>query len=268
MIKIWGNEMPYRLETIEPGTNALDSVDFEPYIQAYPAGSKGAVIVLPGGGYVNRAPHEGDTFGEWFQSIGITAFVFQYRVAPNAHPAELSDVQRVIRYVRHHADEYGIDRNKIAIMGFSAGGHLAGSASVHYDKKMYEPTDEIDNESAKPNLSILCYPVIDMGEYRHDGSRQNLLSSRPTEEMKEFMSLHKQVTADTPEAFIWHTSSDGAVPVANSLLYAEALSRYNINFEMHIYPLGCHGLGLAPNEEYVAKWSKNLEAWLTLKEWK
>ena len=268
MIKIWNGDMPYKMHELEPNINAFDSVDFEPHITAYPTGSKGAVIVLPGGGYGARAQHEGTTFGEWFQSIGITAFVLQYRVAPNAHPAELSDVQRAIRYVRHHADEYGIDRNKIAIMGFSAGGHLAGSASVHYDKKAYEPADEIDNESARPDLSILCYPVIDMGEYRHDGSRINLIGRKPTEGMKEFMSLHKQVTKDTPEAFIWHTSSDDVVPVMNSMLYAQALSRENINFEMHIYPLGCHGLGLAPDEKYVAKWAKNLEDWLILKGWK
>ncbi len=268
MIKVWNGNMPYKLEEIEPNTNAFDGVEFEPYITAYPAGSKGAVIVLPGGGYVNRAQHEGTTFGEWFKSIGITAFVLQYRVAPYGHPAEISDVQRAIRYVRHHADEYGIDPDKIAIMGFSAGGHLAGSASVHYDKKVYEPTDEIDNECAKPNLSILCYPVIDMGEYRHDGSRINLIGRRPTEEMKEFMSLHKQVTQDTPEAFIWHTSPDSAVPVENSLLYASALSACNVGFELHVYPMGCHGLGLAPTEPYVAKWTNDLVAWLTLKEWK
>ena len=268
MIKIWGNEMPYRLETIEPGTNALDSVDFEPYIQAYPAGSKGAVIVLPGGGYVNRAQHEGTTFGEWFQSIGITAFVLQYRVAPNAHPAEISDAMRAVKYVRHHAEEYGIDRDKIAIMGFSAGGHLAGSLSVHYDKKMYEPTDEIDSASARPDLSILCYPVIDMGEYRHDGSRINLIGRKPTEAMKEFMSLYTQVTDDTPEAFLMHATPDDVVPVDNSLLYARALSAHNVDFEMHIYPEGGHGMGLATHEPYVAGWTKHLEDWLVLKGWK
>lgn len=268
MIKIWDGNMPYRLKEIDPNITPLDSIDFEPYMTAYTAGSKGAVVVLPGGGYVNRAQHEGTTFGEWFQSIGITAFVLQYRVAPNAHPAELSDVQRAIRYVRYHAEEYGIAPEKIAVMGFSAGGHLAGSASVHYDKKAYEPIDEIDSVSAKPNLSILCYPVIDMGEYRHDGSRINLIGHRPTESMKEFMSLHKQVTADTPEAFIWHASPDVAVPVENSLLYANALSACNVDFELHIYPVGNHGMGLASGNEYVAKWSKNLEAWLTLKEWK
>lgn len=268
MIKIWENGMPYKLEAIDADVEAFDSVDFEPYITAYPAGSKGAVIVLPGGGYVARAQQEGTTFGEWFQSIGITAFVLQYRVAPNAHPAELSDAQRAVKYVRHHAEEYGIDRDKIAIMGFSAGGHLAGSASVHYDKKAYEPTDEIDTESARPDASILCYPVIDMGEYRHDGSKINLIGRRPTEEMKDFMSLHKQVTDDTPETFIWHTTTDETVSVTNSLLYAQALSNHNVDYEMHIYPVGCHGLGLAPTEPYVAKWTNDLVAWLTLKGWK
>lgn len=258
MIKLWGNEMPYRLADVE----------FDPHIKAYPANSTGAVVVLPGGGYEKRAQHEGETVGEWFQSIGITAFVLEYRVAPYQHPAEISDAMRAVRYVRHHAEEYGIDPQKIAIMGFSAGGHLAGSVSVHYDKKMYELTDEIDNESAKPNLSILCYPVIDMGEYRHDGSRQNLIGRKPTEEMKEFMSLHKQVTKDTPEAFIWHASPDIVVPVDNSLLYASALSACNVDFELHIYPVGSHGIGLAEDNAHVAKWSKNLEGWLVLKGWK
>lgn len=258
MIKLWGNEMPYRLADVE----------FKPHIKVYPANSTGAVVVLPGGGYEKRAQHEGETVGEWFQSIGITAFVLEYRIAPYQHPAEISDAIRAVKYVRHHAEGYGIDPQKIAIMGFSAGGHLAGSVSVHYDKKMYEPTDEIDNESAKPNLSILCYPVIDMGEYRHDGSRQNLIGRKPTEEMKEFMSLHKQVTKDTPEAFIWHASPDIVVPVDNSLLYASALSACNVDFELHIYPVGSHGIGLAEDNAHVAKWSKNLEDWLVLKGWK
>lgn len=258
MIKLWNSDMPYK----------LDSEDFEPYMTVFPANSKGAVIVCPGGGYAGRAGHEGNEMGEWFQSNGITTFVLEYRVFPNMHPAEISDAIRAIRYVRHHADEYGLDRDKIAVMGFSAGGHLAGSLSVHYDKKMYEPMDEIDKESAKPNASIICYPVIDMGLYRHDGSRQNLIGSNPTAEMIDFMSLHKQVNSETPEAFIWHTSSDNAVPVMNSMLYAEALSHHNINFEMHIYPMGPHGLGLAKDNEYIAKWSRDLIEWLTYKEWK
>ncbi len=258
MINLWSSEMPY----------AREDVDFTPHIKEYIAGSKGAVIVFPGGGYEFRSPHEGEGMGEWLKSIGITAFVVEYRVAPYQHPAEISDAQRAVRYVRHNAEKYGIDRDKIAVMGFSAGGHLAGSVSVHYDKKMYEPTDAIDNECAKPDASILCYPVIDMGEYRHDGSRNNLLGRLTTKEMKEFMSLHKQVTTETPEAFIWHTSTDDCVPMMNSLLYAQALNDNKVNCEMHIYPEGPHGMGLATENEYVAKWSDNLVAWLTYKGWK
>lgn len=259
MIKLWETKMPY----------AMEDVDFVPEIRPYAVGSKGAVIIFPGGAYQMRADHEGTTIAEWFNSIGITAFVVEYRVAPYKHPAELSDAMRAVRYVRANADKYGIDKNKIAVMGFSAGGHLAGSVSVHYDDiDTYEATDEIDKESARPDASILCYPVIDMYEYRHDISRQNLLGARTTEEMKEYMSLYENVTSDTPEAFIWHTSSDSAVPVMNSLLYAQALSDENINYEMHIYPMGGHGLGLAPEVPYVAKWADNLDAWLTNKGWK
>ncbi len=258
MINLWNKTMPY----------AMDTEEFVPYMKEYVAGSKGAVIVCPGGAYACRAEHEGDVIAEWFNSIGITAIVLEYRVAPYSHPAEISDVQRAIRYVRHNADKYGIDKDKIAVMGFSAGGHLAGSASVHYDKKMYEPTDEIDNESARPDASILCYPVIDMGEYRHDGSRINLIGSRPKTELREFMSLHKQITDDTPEAFLWHTSSDDAVPVSNSLLYAQGLAEHRINYELHIYPMGVHGLGLAHDYPHIAKWSRDLDEWLTYKGWK
>ena len=258
MINLWNTTMPY----------ASEDVDFIPHLKEYIAGSKGIVVVCPGGGYSCRADHEGDAIGEWFNSIGISAVVLEYRVAPYKHPAEMSDVQRAIRYVRHNAEKYGIDKDKIAVMGFSAGGHLAASASVHYDKKVYEPTDEIDKESAKPDASILCYSVIDMGDYRHDGSMHNLLGGRPTDDMRDFMSCHKQITTDTPEAFLWHTSSDECVPVMNSLLYAQGLATHSINYEMHIYPEGGHGLGLAPNNEYVSRWSEDLERWQTYKGWK
>lgn len=258
MAELWEGKIPYN-------GNGLDYV---PQITAYPAESKGAVIVFAGGAYAMKAAHEGPAIGEWFQKNGITSFVVDYRVAPYKHPAEISDAMRAIRYVRFYAEKYGIDRDKIAVMGFSAGGHLAGSVSVHFDKEMYEPTDRIDKESCRPNASILCYPVIDMGTYRHDGSRQNLLGEHPTEKMADFMSLYKHVNENTPEAFIWHTSTDAAVPVKNSLLYAGALSAENIPYEMHIYPLGAHGLGKADDVPYVAKWLEDLKAWLKLKDWK
>lgn len=265
MENLWGNVIPYwNDEFIEAGENEPRI----PTITAYPASSKGAVVIFPGGGYTGRAEHEGKGYATYLQSIGITSFVVDYRVAPYKNPAQISDAIRAVRYVRYHADRYGIDKDKIAVMGSSAGGHLAGSVSVHYDKKMYEETDEIDKESCRPDATILCYPVIDMFEYRHDGSRQNLIGERALHADKELMSLYKHVTKDTPQAFIWHTSSDQAVPVENSLLYADALSKVQVPYEMHIYPMGRHGLGLAKEIPHVAQWAKALENWLGLIDFK
>ncbi len=258
MPSLWENEIPYYDNENE----------FIPEITAYPAESCGAVVIFPGGGYGGRAEHEGKGIAKWFQQNGITSFVVDYRVAPYKHPAEISDAMRAVKYVRFYADKYKIDPDKIAVMGFSAGGHLAATVSVHYDKMMYEPTDKIDGEDCKPNASILCYPVIDMGYYRHDGSRINLLGRGIPERMIELMSIHEHINENTPEAFIWHTSTDGSVPVMNSLLYAEALSAESIPYEMHIYPVGEHGLGLAKSEPYVSSWQGNLLSWLKLKGWK
>ncbi len=258
MAELWEGVIPYNDE----------ENTFVPQITAYPAESKGAVIIFPGGGYGMKALHEGPVMAEWFQSWGITSFVVDYRVAPYKHPAEISDAMRAVKYVRFYAEKYGIDRDKIAVMGFSAGGHLAGSVSVHFDKEMYEPTDRIDKEDCRPNASILCYPVIDMGYYRHDGSQKNLLGDRAPERMIEFMSLYNHVNENTPEAFLWHTSTDQAVPVMNSLLYAQALSAESIPYELHIYPMGHHGLGLSEDLPYVAEWTESLKVWLKLKGWK
>lgn len=257
---LWGEKIPYwRAEYGE----------FEPEITSYPVeGADSAVIVCPGGGYGMRADHEGSTIAKWLNSIGIYAFVLDYRVEPYKHPAPIADAMRAVRYVRWHAKEWGIDAHKIAVMGFSAGGHLAGSVSVHYNQPIYEPQDEIDTVSARPDASILCYPVIDMFEYRHDGSRRNLIGENPLHADKELMSLYNHVTSDTPPAFLWHTSSDAAVPVENSLLYANALSKVQVPFEMHIYPVGRHGLGLAPEEPHVAQWAESCEQWLKLIQFK
>lgn len=213
-----------------------------------------------------RAEHEGNQIGEWLNSIGVSAFVLEYRVAPSAYPAEPSDIQRAMRTVRYHAAEYGIE--KIAVMGFSAGGHLAGTISVHYDVDFYEPMDEIDEISAKPDASILCYPVLDFFEFRHEGTRTNLIGSNPRKDMKEFFSLYKHVTEETPVTFLWHTAEDATVPVENSLLYAAALSENKVPFELHVYPYGHHGLGMAPEEPHVASWLEALDKWLILNDFK
>ena len=144
MENLWNDVIPYWNEEF---IEADETAARKPTITAYPANSKGAVIIFPGGGYVIRADHEGTAYAKWLQSIGLTAFVVEYRGAPYKHPAEISDAMRAVKYVRYYADKYGIDKDKIAVMGSSAGGHLAASVSVHYDKKMYEDTDEIDKES-------------------------------------------------------------------------------------------------------------------------
>lgn len=255
MNKLWSKEIPYNTEEL----------DFVPGIEEYICdGSKTAVVIFPGGGYGGKAEYEGKDIAEWLNQNGITAFVVDYRVAPYRHPAEISDGMRAMKYVRYHADKWGIDKDKIYIMGFSAGAHLAGSVSVHYDKKMYEPTDDIDMVSCRPDGTILCYPVIDMLEYRHDGSRWNLFGGNPPYKMSEFMSLHKQVDENTPKAFIWHTANDGAVPVENSLMYATALSKVQVPFELHIYPDGPHGLGLSDSNEHVAQWKQALINWIRM----
>ena len=251
-MKLWESEMPHYKE----------SVDFIPEINVYPAKSKGAVVIFPGGGYEIRAEHEGHGYAKWFQSIGITAWVVDYRLSPYKHPAIISDAARAVRVVRANAEKYGYDKNKIAVMGSSAGGQLAGSISVHYDKEFYEPTDDIDKESARPDASILCYSALDMLEYRHDGTKNKLLGNRCTYEEKEFMSLYKQVTTDTPQTFLWHTAEDGVVPVENTLMYASALSKVMVPFEMHIFPKGWHGLGLAQNFEEAKEWPGLCQQWL------
>lgn len=261
MEKLWSEEIPYwNEEYIEEGQSAPRI----PTITAYPSKSDCAVVIFPGGGYVARAEHEGKGYAEWFNSIGVTAFVVEYRVAPYKHPVEITDAMRAVKYVRYFADKFGIDKDKIAVMGSSAGGHLAASVSVHYDKDFYQATDNIDRESCRPDATILCYPVIDMYEYRHDGSRANLIGPRPFASEKDFMSLYKQVTPNTPQTFIWHTAEDEVVPCQNSLLYASALAEAHVPFEAHIYPYGHHGLGLSAEVPHTAQWSGSLHNWLKL----
>jgi acetyl esterase/lipase len=220
-----------------------------------------AVIVCPGGGYVCKAPHEGEPIAKWLNTIGVNAFVLDYRVAPYKHPYPMLDVQRAIRYVRYNCKEFNIDPNRIVILGFSAGGHLAGTAAVHFDFGK-EDGDEIDKVSCRPDMSILCYPVITTGKHTHQGSVDNLLGENPSQELLDYMSIEKQVKENTPPMFLWHTAEDATVPMENSLLLAAALKEKNIDFELHIFPKGRHGLGLSNEVPYVTRWIKLCEEWL------
>ena len=252
---LWTEDIPF-----------LSSEDeFTPTITPYLINGKerhGAIIIFPGGGYQHRAHHEGEPVAKWLNNQGISAFVLNYRVSPSRHPASLADAQRAIRYVRHQAEEWFIDKQKIGILGFSAGGHLASTVSTHFSKECYESTDDIDIESCKPDIAILCYPVISFTQYYHEGSVQNLLGNNPSEQLRASLSNENNIDAATPPTFLWHTADDAAVPVENSLLYSQALSKHNIPFELHIFPNGRHGLGLAADDSIVGKWTNLCENWL------
>lgn len=256
-IEMWPEGAP-----LAQGTELEDRPAITPYLVEGAAEPLPAVVVLPGGGYAMRADHEGKPIAEWLNTLGVSAFVLDYRVGPYKHPAMMWDAQRAIRYVRHHAAEYNVDPNRLGILGFSAGGHLASTAGTHYDAGNPEAADPIDRQPCRPDFMILCYPVISMGEYRHDGSRTNLLGGSPSEEMIQLLSNELQVTPDTPPTFIWHTSDDGAVPVENALMFASSLSRCKVPFELHSYMTGQHGLGMAQDHPEAVTWTDLCARWM------
>lgn len=241
-----------------------------PKITSYiPADKKSdlAIIIFPGGAYGFRAEHEGREYAEFLAENGYSAFVVDYRVAPHKFPLPLLDARRAIRTVRFYADKFGIDKNKIAVMGSSAGGHLSALASTYFEEIEYEKTDEIDFENFIPNYQILCYPVISLyGKgLTHFGSGKNLLGDALAEKGEE-LSPHLLVSDKTPPAFIWHTFADNSVNVQNSLLYVENLKENGIKAELHIFPDGEHGLGLSKKDDrisrHISQWTKLLLKWL------
>ncbi len=234
-----------------------------PYVPAEKK-SDAAVVIFPGGGYSGRAAdHEGDQFARFFNEAGITAFVVEYRVYPHHFPSPMLDGRRAVRFVRAHAAEFGIATNKIAVMGSSAGGHLAATVATYQGEEPRDTLDAVDGENGVPNAQILCYPVICAPAedgVAHVGSYENLLGNAPYV-TAEAVDPSKNVTDSTPPAFIWHTADDDVVNVINSYTYATALRNRNVSLEMHIYPHGSHGLGLGAGEPYVRPWADNLLRW-------
>lgn len=236
-----------------------ESVEIEYYSPAQ-KNCDAAVIIFPGGGYRGRAEYEGKDYAEMISKWGIASFVVQYRVFPERFPKPLMDARRAIQFVRSKAIEFGIDKNKIAVMGSSAGGHLAALVST-FTKIVDMPCDKIGAESYLPNAQILCYPVISSDErISHKGSYQNLLGEGYQDRAKYSPEL--LVDAKTPSAFIWHTADDASVSVLNSYRYAEALKNNGVSCEMHIFPNGRHGLGLAIDNPQVSKWAELLQTWI------
>ena len=214
--------------------------------------NKSAVIVCPGGGYGCKASHEGEPIALMLNAGGINAFTLDYNVNPCHKYAPLSDAQRAIRTLRSMGYE------KVGILGFSAGGHLTCTAGTMFDFEAYELKDDIDKFSARPDAFVPCYPVVSFTEdYSHFGSRDNLFRDEKDDfALATKFSCEKNVTPNTPPCFIWHTANDGVVPVKNAFALASALSENKVYFEMHIYPDGCHGLGLASDRNDISKWSE------------
>jgi acetyl esterase/lipase len=235
---------------------------------ADPTNATGAALVLcPGGGYAHLADHEGAVYARWLNESGITAFVLKYRLgsAGYRHPVMLQDAARAVRLVRAKAAEWHVDPHRVGIVGSSAGGHLAATLMTHFDAGQPGAADVIERESCRPDLGILCYPVITMGKDTHQGSKKNLLGTDPSPALVELLSKELQVTSTTPPCFIWHTWEDKTVPVENSLLFAEALRRAGVRFELHIYEKGGHGMGLGSrdgNPKRRLPWTADCLVWL------
>jgi len=262
---LWPNGAPGAV-----GNEDIDKPSLTPYVVKQGPATGTAVVVCPGGGYVHLAmDHEGDQVARWLNSLGVSAFVLKYRLGPKYHhPIELGDAQRAIRTVRAKAAEYRVMPDRIGIMGFSAGGHLASTAGTHFDAGDAGAADPIDRLSSRPDFLILGYPVISFTTpYTHKGSLQNLLGDHPDPKLVENLSNELQVTAQTPPTFLFHTTTDATVPVENSVLFYMALRKAGVPAELHIYERGPHGVGLAPLDETLSSWPARLANWLRVHGW-
>lgn len=230
-------------------------------------GGRRAVVVCPGGGYRNRAPHEAEPIALYFATMGIAAFVLDYSIVPARFPQAVCEAAEAVKLVRDNAEKWDINPDKIMICGFSAGGHLAASLGVFYDKPEVLENLGCSADECKPNGMILGYPVISGGEYAHKGSFERLTGCEYDAEKAEKLSIEKLVSCSTPPAFVWHTFEDTTVPVQNSLLLAKALADNKVNCELHIYPHSEHGAALANGVvgRYVLEakeWPQNAVRWI------
>jgi acetyl esterase/lipase len=260
VIRLWTGSAPGALGSDDSDIPALTA-----YLPRTMVASTPAVIICPGGGYRNLASnHEGRQVANYFNSLGMAAFVLHYRLGPRYHhPIELGDAQRAIRTLRSHATHWQLDPARIGIVGFSAGGHLAMSTSTLFDAGDPRAADAIDRVSSRPDFVVLGYPVISMvAPWTHRGSKTNLLGDAPDESLARKLSGELAVTKETPQTFIFHTADDPAVPVENSLHYFLALRQVGVPAEMHVFEHGPHGVGLANDNPALAPWSTLLENWL------
>ncbi len=270
VIRLWDGDAPH-----SGGNQPLDVPVLHLFRVESDKPSTG-VVVVPGGGYGGLAmSHEGTQIAEWFRDMGVTAAICQYRHrggGSNAgkgygHPVPLLDAQRAIRVMRANAAKWNIDPEKVGVIGFSAGGHLASTVSTHHDPGDADSEDVVGRQSSRPQFSILCYPVISLSEsFTHAGSRRNLLGENPPDELLAELSNEKRVAQDTPPTFLFHTLEDQVVLVENSLAYYAALRAAGVAAEMHLFEKGPHGVGLAKDIPGTSRWPELCKAWLKLHE--
>jgi acetyl esterase/lipase len=259
-IPLWPDNVPGAL-----GTAPEDTPTLTIYMPPNTTGPMTAVIVAPGGGYVGLSMNlEGRMPANYLNSLGVAAFVLKYRLGPKYHhPIELGDAQRAIRTVRSRAAEWHVAADRIGIMGFSAGGHLASTASTHFDSGDPASIDPIDRIGSRPDFAILGYPVITFIEaWTHEGSKRALLGDSPDPSLVRSLSNETQVTASTPPTFLFHTNADTVVPAENSVTYFLALRRAGVAAELHVFKDGGHGAGLAMQDPALGEWPKVLANWL------
>jgi acetyl esterase/lipase len=259
-IPLWTGKAPGALGDEDPDKPTLTI-----YMPPNTTGPMTAVVIMPGGAYARLSMNlEGRAPANFLNSMGVAAFVLKSRLGPRYHhPVELGDAQRAIRIARSRAAEWHLAPDRIGVWGFSAGGHLASTASTHYDAGIDGAADPIDRVSSRPDFTILGYPVISMTEpFTHQGSKTNLLGENPPADLARGLSNETQVTARTPPAFIYQTDADKTVPAENAVAYYLALRKAAVPAEMHIFRNGPHGTGLGMTDPALSEWPKLLANWL------
>jgi acetyl esterase/lipase len=263
VIPLWSGGAPGAL-----GAGESDIPAVTVYLPRTVAPNTPAMIVCPGGGYrALAANHEGRQVASYLNSLGFAAFVLRYRLGPRyQHPIELGDAQRAIRLVRSHQADWRIDPSRVGIIGFSAGGHLAMTASTRFDAGNASAPDTLDRLSSRPDFVVLGYPVISMTEeWTHKGSRTSLLGDNPDPELAKSLSGERAVTRETPPTFLFQTNEDTSVPAENAVYYYLALRKAGIPSELHVFEKGPHGVGLANDDAALSEWSKLLANWLRVR---
>jgi acetyl esterase/lipase len=261
IVRLWEGDAPGAI-----GTEEKDVPTVSVYLPGNQPAPTGAIVICPGGGYGGLAmDHEGHQIAQWANEMGFAGIIVSYRHRGRGygHPAPMLDAQRAVRLTRSRAPEWNIDPARVGILGFSAGGHLTTTVLTHFDRGDPQAIDPVDQQSCRPDFGVVCYAVIALGrEYTHQGSQRNLLGESASEELIESLSNERQVTADTPPCFVWHTAADQAVPVENSIHFFSALMTAGVPAELHIFPEGRHGIGLGASVPGASQWPKLCEVWL------